>query len=284
MKTGGELPMEFEERLRQEFKSKADKLEPPLYLDDQIKQIFTNHFKNLSIEIYNASEVAISQVQAIKLTEGIRNQLAPGESAFVYIAELDKQIGNVPSLGFYRVIHPHSFSDFDQWIEIIKDDFEDIKLLTAFPKGFSFLKGENEGPTGGLTYENELKYYMALKERAMAENANITWQKAVPEDKCSIFKTPRFIYSNQSQEQIEISLGLVHGDRYMSIMPNPEKCQVANMEAYFSKIESPEIGVLKRIDGFEHKNGKTYSIHISTQSVQVTKEDLLFIADNLKWI
>lgn len=275
--------MEFEERLRQDFKSKADKMEPPLYLDDQIKQMFTNHFKDLSIEIYNESEVTISQVQAIKLTEGIRNQLAPGESAFVYIAELDKQIGNVPSLGFCRVIHPHSFSDFDQWMEIIKEDFKDIKIPTALPKGFSFLKGENEGPMGGLTYENELKYYMALKERAIAENTNITWQKAVPEDKCSIFKAPRFVYSNHSQEQIEVCFGLVHGDRLI-VMPNPEKCQVANMEAYFSKTESPEIGILKRIDGFEHKSGNTYSIHISTQSVHVTKEDLLFIADNLKWI
>jgi RNA polymerase sigma-70 factor (ECF subfamily) len=83
------LPMEFEDRLKHEFKSKADKLERPLYLDNQIKQIFTNHFKNLTIEIYNDNEyeVARSQAQTINLTEGIRNQLAPGESAFVYIAE-----------------------------------------------------------------------------------------------------------------------------------------------------------------------------------------------------
>ena len=276
--------MDFEDKLRQEFKTKAEKLEPPpLYLFDHIKQIFTNHFKDLKIEIYSTTEVAISEHRALKLTEEIRSELSPGESAFVYIAELDKKIGNVPSLGFYNVVHPIPFPNFNQWMEIVKDDYEDIIIPTALPIGFNFLRGENVGPIGGFTYENEVKYYLALKERANTENANITWQKAVPEDNCSPSIVPRFIYSNESKGQIEYSFGLVHGDRLI-VMANPEKCQVANMEAYFSEIELPQIGSIKGISGFENKNGKTYSVHISTYSAHVTKEDLLHIANNLKWI
>jgi hypothetical protein len=175
----------------------------------------------------------------------------------------------------------------NQWLELMKEDSnkEYIIVPAVLPEGFAFSKGEIEGPTGGFTYEIELKYYKMLKERAIAENENITWQKAVPEDQCHIFKNAlRSIYSNHSQEQIEFSFGLVHGDRQMIILSNPEKIQIGNMEAYYSEIDSNETSILKTISGYELKNGKTYAIQISTQSNHVTKDDLFLIANHLKWI
>lgn len=274
--------MEFEDKLKQEFKSAAEKLERPIVLDRQIEQLFTSYLNGLTIEIYKDSQHAISQAQSIKLTEDIRNQLSPGESAFVYIADLDKKIGDVPSLGFSRVTNPQAYSDYNQWKKLIEEDFVNIKLPTRLPDGFAFIKGEIEGPLGELTYENELKYYMMLKERAITANEKMTWEKAVPEDNCFLFKTPRLLYSNQKEDQIEVRYFLVSGDKLISVMPNPEKFQIGDFEAYYSEINLPEIGVWKEIRGYEHKNGQTYSYCISTQSSNVTKEDLLLIANNLK--
>src|SRR5690348_8390079 len=62
----------------------------------------------------------------------VRNQLIPGEAAFVYLAEMDKikLKGMDQGLGLNKVNAPKPYTDIEQWKELTKMNFVEFKTPT----------------------------------------------------------------------------------------------------------------------------------------------------------
>jgi hypothetical protein len=269
-----------------------------VYASTLLYNLRSNH---VSIEASGDSQLNFSQNQLNELRgfiNEVSNHLSPGESAFVYMAELDKiKFPNVPhGPGLNKVNNPVMYSDLNQWKELTKQDFGDLKTPTILPYGFSFIKGELESPLGNIDITNDKKYYTLLKKKAIAAEKKMAWQKAVPDDsihdKDFINNIPRIVFTNSDKDQIEISYMLVpKTDKpikftsRMSDISTAEKVQVADFDAYYTVNKNyflSETGKLQDINWIEQVNGQTILYHVSSPSANVSKDELLLVANNLK--
>ncbi|MBP1989880.1 sigma-70 family RNA polymerase sigma factor [Paenibacillus eucommiae] len=269
--------------LKLEFKRVAEQLERPVDLDIQIEHQFTSfYFKGFEFEIASSPSPIMSQYQRDRFEDvrtNVRNQLSMGESAFVYISDLDNELFVFPTLGLTRVNNSLFYLDMNEWRELISIDYSGIKLPSTMPDGFTFIRAETESK-GAVTYENQIKYYTLLKERALKTNGGISWQKSVPEDDSFLNVTPHLIYSNYHMDQIEVCYMLLMDGAIRTIPgTNPEKINVAGLKCNVYYLSSNE---KKCISWIEQINGKIYAYDVFTRSPNVTKNDLLFVVAKMK--
>jgi hypothetical protein len=258
---------------------------------------------NLSIEVTEGTELHFSDTQLKQIRESIheaRQQLAPGESAFVYIAELDRiKLPGAPSgLGLMKVNQPAPYPDMKIWLELLNTtgNFSGIKIPVELPHGFTFNHGELESPTGMLDAVDMAKYYKPLQQQAAEANQAMAWQKAQARDigtkQDFITESPRLIYVNSSQDQIEISYSVTptaskNTDVKIKTSPSTtsEKLQVAGYDAFYTLNSNSflsDTGVVKDIHWLEQKDGRTIDYHVSSSSLNVSKEDLLLVANHMR--
>jgi hypothetical protein len=263
--------------------------------------LYSLQANNFTMEASGTSALRLSKDQLSEITGSlhqVRGQLAPGESAFVYIAALESiKLPEAPEgLALHRVNHPQPYTDINQWKQLLGKGFQNIKTPTVLPDGFTFNRAELEGPIGMLDMDNYKKYNTLLKAQAAAAPEKIAWQKAVQEDahedQAVIPKSPRLVYTNSQKDQIEISYTLIPpSDKKVDIKvktsdaSSAEKVQVADKDAYYTVNNSnflSDTGKSQEIVWVEQREGQTVMYHAATSSVNVTKADLLLVAGGLK--
>jgi phage-related protein len=226
----------------------------------------------------------------------VQNQLTSGESAFVFIEELDKLKlpGSDQGLGLVRINHPQPYTDIQQWKEQTGKAFARFKIPTRLPEGFTFNRGELEYPMGILDAANNKKYYAMLKKIAAESKDNMAWQKAVAEDKVSnqdFSEVPRLLYTNRNNEQIEVSYMIIPAEgkqvKHLRIKDAAAlvKLKVDGFEGDYTINNHnylSETGIMRDIQWTEPSEGKAIQYHVSTPSMNVSKEDLLVVAANMK--
>jgi hypothetical protein len=261
--------------------------------------IYHMNLNNISIEASKDSQFNFTQKQMneiIGARKEVKNQLDPGESAFVFIAELDKI--KVPGfldgegMGLNIISNPLPFLDINQWKELTKSSFAAFRTPTLLPNGFAFNKGEIEEHYS-IESDNQTKYYQLLKEKALAADGKFAWQKAGPEDFLSRgIITPQLIYTNSANDQIEVNYTVkppgTENMNFITLMgdsANAEKVHVAGLEGYYSENNQyvlNDTGYMKDIIWLEQVNDQTIICHVSTSSKNVTKEELLLVANHMK--
>lgn len=176
-----------------------------------------------------------------------------------------------------------------------EERFRDLKTPTIVPHGFTFTKGELESPMGSFDLQTDNKYYTLLKKKAIAAEEKMAWQKAMPDDtnhNKDFKEIPRLVYTNSNKDQIEISYIVVPKTDMpikfkskMSDSSTADKVHVADFEAYYTVNKNyfmSETGKLQDINWMEQVNGQTILYHVSSPSVNVSKDELLLVANNLK--
>ncbi|QGQ99081.1 hypothetical protein EHS13_31490 [Paenibacillus psychroresistens] len=221
----------------------------------------------------------------------VRNQLSPDEAAFIYLAELDKikLKGMDQGLGLARVNAPKPYTDLKMWKELTKENFVEFKTPTRLPNGYTFKSGALEYSMGNINPANSNKYYTMLKNKAVAAKSNMAWQKAESEDNdknITNMDMPSLTYSNSNQDQIDIMyLILPLSVKVERKLNSADKVQVADIEGYYFVNKHnylSETGTTQDIQWTEQQHGTTIQITVSSPSLNVTKEDLLLVANNLK--
>jgi hypothetical protein len=268
------------------------------YASTLLYSMHSNHFK---LEASSDSQLNFSQGQMKEIRGSInevRSHLASGESAFIYIAELDKI--KLPAAregaGLSRINNPQPYLNINLWKDLTKKAFADFKTPTILPDGFTFTKGELENPIGIINMENVKKYYNLLKKKATAAQEKMAWQKAGAEDsiydKDFISNSPRLIFTNNRYEQIEVSYTIIPASDKDTVMKHmvgdsstAEKVRIADFEGYYTVNKNyifNDTGYMQDINWLEQLNGQTIIYHVSTPSQNVTKADLVLVANNLK--
>jgi hypothetical protein len=238
-----------------------------------------------------------AQMQSIRGTiNQVQNQLEPGESAFIFIDALDKTKlpGSDQGLGLIRVNHPQPYTDISQWKEQTNKAFAHFKIPTRLPEGFALNRGELEYPMGNIDAANQKKYYAMLKKKAAESKDNTAWQKAAADDKVSnqgFSEIPRLLYTNNNQAQIEVSYRVIPTEeknvKHIKRMDaaTTEQLKVNSFEGDYTINNNnylSETGTMRDIQWTEPNDGKTIQYTVSTPSSNVSKEDLLVVAANMK--
>lgn len=260
------------------------------------------NLNNINIKASKDSQFNFSQKQLDEIIGSrneVKKQLSPGESAFVFISEVDRikipGILDGPGMGLIKVSNPQPYSDINQWKELTKKNFAEFKMPTALPAGFTFTSGEIEQTNGITDSYDDRKYYKILKDKALAANGKMAWQKADSEDysrQVRDLNKPRLIYTNSYNDQIEVNytvkpLGVTNMNItfMMGDSSTADKVRVADLEGYYTVNNQnvfSDTGYMQDINWLEQVNGQTIIYHVSTPSKHVTKEDLLLVANNLK--
>jgi hypothetical protein len=234
--------------------------------------------------------------QIIGAIREVRSQLEPGESALVYIAVLDKiKLSGAFKAGLSRVNNPQPYTEINQWRELTKKTFGDLKIPTLVPDGFAFAKGELESPVGNIDLAVYKKYYPVLKKKAATAKSIVAWEKAGPEaanQEKAVTEIPRLVYVNKNQDQIEVSYTLVpKSDKNIQIKLSMSgsttvgKVHVADYDAYYTVNAHnfmTDTGMMKTVNWMEQRDGQTIIYNVSTPSMHVTEDQLLLVANHLQ--
>jgi hypothetical protein len=220
----------------------------------------------------------------------VRNQLSPGESAFVFIKEMDnvKPPGSKYGGGLNRVNYPQPYSDINQWKQLTDQDFAHFKIPTLLPKGYSFTKGELKHFMGSIDLANQDKYYEMLKNKATTEKVNMAWQKVESTNAApSSFDTPTLLYTNENKAQIEIMYSVLpKGVTLFTKSSGPvEKVKVAGFDGEYSVNKNDfisETGAMQAVRWKEEGSEATIQYTVTSPSLNITKDDLLLVATNMK--
>jgi len=222
--------------------------------------------------------------------QNVRSELVPGESAVVYVAELEKR--KLPALT--KVTRPAAYTDLEQWAALASKGGAALKKPGVLPQGFTLSRGELEAPVGLIDADSFGRYSKLLKQQAADSKQRVAWQRlAKPDSGADSVASPGLIYANPNNEQIEIRYQVMPStDQKISMnistgtSTKAEKVAVSGHDAYFTVNDATflsDTGKQSTVSWMEElSGGQTVVYQVSTESPNVSKEDLLAVANGLK--
>ncbi|MFE5323694.1 hypothetical protein ACFQ88_33915 [Paenibacillus sp. NPDC056579] len=256
--------------------------------------LYTMHSGKVSVEVSKDEQVQLPDKVNAEIRasfQDIRNRLKPGESAIVYISELEKR--NLPALT--RVNRPIEYTELNPWAELIKaSEGVPLKMPTMMPQGFTFSYGELEAPVGLVDATSYSLYSKLLKDKASKSKQSIVWERDTrPQAASAGLKSPGLVYMNPKGDPIEIRYQVLEsadGKIDMSLRTGSattgEKVTVNGKDGYFTVNNSSflsDTGTQSTVSWLEESsNGRTIIYQISAFSPNIGKEELLLAANGLK--
>jgi len=254
--------------------------------------LYTMQANKVQLEVSKSSVVQLPDAlsEQIRGAYGdVRSQLAPGEAAVVYVQPLEQL--KLPAVTL--LIHPVAYTSMEQWKREVEQAGLQAKAPAVVPEGFSFVRGELQPRIGLMDAQSYTDYAKKLKQQAKEAKQTITWQKAaVPSFGADGLVSPGLIYANAHNDEIEIryqvmsagdeqiDLKLVTGDQTTG-----EKVAVTGREGYYT-INPQSLwtdgGESREVSWMEPSEGRTLLYHVMTSSPNVTKEELLALANSLR--
>lgn len=219
----------------------------------------------------------------------IRARLAPGESAVVYVSELEKR--KLPALT--KLTRPVGYTDLNEWAALAEKRGTTLKKPTVMPQGFVLNRGELEGPVGMVDAQSYFRYEALLKEKAAESKQTIAWQPVADTQQApDSLKTPGLIYANPRHDQIEIRYQVIPApDKKLDMKISTgtstigEKVAVNGKDGYYTVNDNTflsETGLQRTVSWMEEQgSGTTIIYQVSTSSSKVGKNELLLVANGL---
>ncbi|WP_028553063.1 hypothetical protein [Paenibacillus sp. UNC451MF] len=219
----------------------------------------------------------------------VRSQLSPGEAAVVYVQPLEQR--KLPAVTM--LVHPAAYTDIQHWKQQVEQAGTQLKTPTVLPQGFYYVRGELQPLVGMLDAESYAKYEKKLKQQAKETKQTIVWQKAeAPSISADGFYSPGLIYANTHNDEIEVRYQLLPAsEEHMDLKlttgdkTTGEKVSVAGKEGYYT-VNPQSIftdnGAARDVSWMDSVDGRTILYHVMTSSANVTKDELLAVANSLK--
>lgn len=248
---------------------------------------------SVRVELTSSSAFNVKAEQATAIHSFLaetRQQLQPGESAYVYLPELEQ----AKVKPFLKVVRPLAFTDIVQWNEQAAGKYGGrLQTPTAAPDGFHFTRGELQSPLGMIDPEVYPTLNKQIK-KVDGKQAIVLPVSVTDNSLRDALDSPGLVYTNEQQDQIEI--------RYQ-VMPEAmkkldvrmktgesttmEKISVkGSLEGYYTMNPNnvfSESGYMQDLNWIEQEGGRTVMYHIQSSSAKVTKADLLLVANHLSY-
>jgi hypothetical protein len=251
--------------------------------------LYSLHSKQVDIQVSRdaAFNLPDSVVKELGQTfQSIRNQLAPGESAVVYSAELESR--KFPNLQV--ITNPKYYTNLEQWRAEVNPSAKGMKLPESLPNGYTFVRGELKPPFGAIDESTYNRYHSLLQNQAKAAGTSTAWQKDNSLSLEGPFPNmPGLVYRNSQQEDIVVRYQLINPDDKNILIKtktnesaSAENVKVNGKEGYYSEMNQfflSETGVSKSVQWAEVHNGQTILYSVETSSMHISKEELLAFAN-----
>jgi hypothetical protein len=250
---------------------------------------------SFSFQVSSNTHKTLDDQQAQVVRERInqvRQQLASGESAMVYVPELNKL--KLPPL--VKVNQPLSYTSIEGWLQQLVGSAGAYKLPDKLPEGFAFTEGRTVLPIGAINADILRDNLETLKKQSKDGTAGITWKKfdadGTHAQSFGAQDIPNLIYQNAKGDQIQIYYQLIPDSEKVKTVQaqitgieQVEKVSLNGKEAYYSvnnhAFLSPS-NQSQALTWIGQDNGQIVLYSVLSESVGVSKQDLVFTAEHMK--
>lgn len=221
---------------------------------------------------------------------GVKEQLSDGESAVVYLDALARE--DHPLFQQYPVLlvsKPIIYNSMEESIERLEQYTSHYKTPSQLPEHFSFIGGKMEHPLGGMMSPENDALIEELLDQAKRTSEAVIW-KENKQQGVEFMHVFTFIYGNEEQAEIYISLQIIE-DGGIAIEGtagadmNYATVNIGDVVGHYMENNSfflSNTDHYKSITWLEQIDTQTIIYEISSESLRVTKEDLILIADGMK--
>ncbi|MDF2662489.1 MAG: hypothetical protein K0Q94_5280 [Paenibacillus sp.] len=246
---------------------------------------------NLKYEMTIDPNIALPSSTAEQIRnvfDGVRSSLGEDEKALVFVSLLDRE--KLPA--FASVSNPRIYTDLAQWKQVV-GYHADWSLPGQLPDGYSIAGGRTQLPVEGGTLEWMKRYERTLKEEAKRNGQPAAWTKIEASDNAGStgVYVPNMLVTKEGGAEITASWQVIpegtnveiHGKSGNGTMS--EKVTVSGKEAaymYSSDNFLSRTGYVQHLSWADEVNGKSILYQLSSESADVSKEDLLYIANHMK--
>lgn len=246
---------------------------------------------NLTYEMAIDPNVALqysTPEQLRNVFANVRTSLGEEEKALVFISLLDRE--KLPA--FATVSNPRIYTDLAQWKTAVGYD-ADWNLPDQLPDGYSIAGGRTQLPVEGGTQEWMKAYERKLKEEVKRTGEPAAWAKITAsgnQDNPGVY-VPNMILTKGHGTEITASWQSIPQGTNIEIHgksgsgTTAETLTVAGHEAAYMQSSDnflSRTGYVQHLSWAEDVHGKTILYQLSTESADVSKEDLLYIAAHMK--
>ncbi|WP_042169474.1 hypothetical protein [Paenibacillus gorillae] len=240
----------------------------------------TNEVFSLAPDTLEKARASLKEVQV---------QLAPGETAVVYLPEMAAQFsGEQPPLG---VTNPNYITDLQQWKHVLEESSITESLPDSLLGGtYQFQAGTLNSPLHFLIGLDAMKLQDEMKtEIKKTEGNRPLWRlTAPPVDIPQSYYTS--VYRNANGEALYISWGVLKGSSIKLegiTSPDTEYVQLDlnGHKAHYTKNEQSLYGdsnVFQSVMWIEEQEDQTIVYHVESDSASMTKERLIEAATSLQ--
>jgi len=258
------------------------------YASNALYKINTSNLKYEMTIDPNIALHATTAEQIRNVFDEVRSSLGEDEKAFVFVSLLERE--KLPA--FASVSNPRIYTDLAQWKQAVGYD-ADWSLPGQLPDGYSIAGGRTQLPVEGGTPEWMKTYERKLKEEAKQTGQPAAWAKITASENPDIpgVNVPNMLLTKNGEAEIIVSWQVVpegtnveiHGKSGNGTMS--EKLTVSGNEAAYMHSSDnflSRTGYVQHLSWADEVNGKSILYQLSSDYANVSKEDLLYIANHMK--
>lgn len=218
----------------------------------------------------------------------VQGQLEEGQSAVIYIASL--QNAEIPMLKQHPLLStskPIKVGQMEEWKQqLIADDIA-YTLPPQLEDDFTFDYGKKEPAFGGEVSSDSLQLLDVLQKEAKDQGKSYAWrvQESDPNRPMDSFTTA---YSNSTNDHIYVQIDhALEKVKIKSVTPETiahEQVQMNGVEANYVENNQylfSDTGLYKEVSWMV-EDDESVMIRVSTDSINITKEQLIQAAESLK--
>lgn len=244
---------------------------------------------NMTMSAETLEELKLSKTQLESIRQArneVKAQLNPGESAVVYLTDLD----NVKSLPIIPVSQPEVNEDLDTWKTALTDRHFDVLPPDSLLGTYTFAGGMELSPFGAFVgSETDIAALLEeLKAESEETEKNFIWRKT-PLPSSFPLLTYTSVYRNSDQETLYLILQSAPDSKMklQTVAPSSTKYEEMDLNghsAHYFKNDSyvyTDSHFYQEISWMTEKEGQTIIYRLGSDSPAMTKEQLMEAAKSL---
>lgn len=249
------------------------------------KLLFTDEKGRFSITARSSEHLNLDAetLQSVRQSlKEIKAQLAPGESAVVYMSEFDFQGG------WLSAYQPVAVTGLDQWKSQLQERNMDGNLPASLPGSFQFAEGIWGNPFSAFLGLDDLELWNELRAESKQTGNTLLWSKSSQTQNWTStdFTT---VYRNADEDTIYLTLDVLNEAAVKAEQLAPsnneyEELQWDGLKVHYTKTTQwmySDSNFYQDLMWIQENDGKTTIFHLGSDSLNLTKEQLIEIAKSL---
>lgn len=254
------------------------------------KLLFETKSNTLNLEVRQDTTLKMETISKDQVRNDIamvKENLVPGEAALIYFADFENEahpfFKEMPGMIVSKPIKVHAY---EQGLKMLDSLFHSYKKPKMKIDNYAFTNAFAGFPLDGGLTSDMINRLDKLKQEAKDTRKHVIWEKLdeIPQ----ILPAITLTYKNDKENKIYLTLKKINGNTKLETTIDEdssfEKLMVHNQKAYFIKNTDQFLsstGEYEEILWIEQSGKETIIYSIASDSLEVTKEDLLMMANNM---